>query len=174
MHAAVLTVSQMRYVNKAYWRNPAAAFFALVYPLMFLVIFTSIFRKLRGSVRREEDKRGDLLCPCHGCAGSNYRLLQQHRGRDHIPAGVRRPQADQRDTVAQLVVLRRLHTARRPCVGPARDDHGSIRARVLQRGHPHRATLARMLTMVVVGAAAFCALGLAISSVIPNANASRP
>ena len=44
MNAAALTLSQMRYVNKAYWRNPASAFFAFAYPLMFLVIFTSIFR----------------------------------------------------------------------------------------------------------------------------------
>ena len=44
MNGAALTLSQMRYVNKAYWRNPVAAFFAIVYPLMFLVIFTSIFR----------------------------------------------------------------------------------------------------------------------------------
>ena len=39
---------------------------------------------------------------------------------------------------------------------------------------PTGATLARMLIMLVVGAAAFCALGLAISSVIPNADASQP
>jgi len=44
MNAAALTLSQVRYVNKEYWRNPASAFFALAYPLMFLVIFTSIFR----------------------------------------------------------------------------------------------------------------------------------
>ena len=44
MNAAALTLSQVRYVNKAYWRNPASAFFAFAYPLMFLVIFTSIFR----------------------------------------------------------------------------------------------------------------------------------
>lgn len=44
MNAAALTFSQLRYVNKAYWRSPAQAFFAIVYPLMFLVIFTSIFR----------------------------------------------------------------------------------------------------------------------------------
>ena len=44
MNAAALTLSQIRYVNKAYWRSPASAFFAFAYPLMFLVIFTSIFR----------------------------------------------------------------------------------------------------------------------------------
>ena len=36
----------MRYVNKAFWRNPASAFFTFAFPLMFLVIFTSLLRQL--------------------------------------------------------------------------------------------------------------------------------
>jgi ABC-2 type transport system permease protein len=32
-----------RYTNKAFWRNPANAFFTFAFPLMFLVIFTAIF-----------------------------------------------------------------------------------------------------------------------------------
>ena len=39
---AALTLSQARYVNKAFWRNPARAFFTFAFPLMFLVIFTSL------------------------------------------------------------------------------------------------------------------------------------
>ena len=39
---------------------------------------------------------------------------------------------------------------------------------------PTGITLLRMLVMLAVGAAAFCALGFAISSVIPNADASLP
>ena len=39
---------------------------------------------------------------------------------------------------------------------------------------PTGATLIRMLVMLAVGAAAFCALGFAISSVIPNADAALP
>ena len=35
MNNASLTLSQVRYVNKAYWRSPAQAFFAFAYPLMF-------------------------------------------------------------------------------------------------------------------------------------------
>src|SRR3974390_310716 len=42
MRTAVLTISQVRYVNKAFWRNPSRAFFTLVFPLMFLVIFTAL------------------------------------------------------------------------------------------------------------------------------------
>src|SRR5882672_8546675 len=38
-----LTGIQFRYVNKSFWRNPAAAFFTFVFPLMFLVIFNWVF-----------------------------------------------------------------------------------------------------------------------------------
>lgn len=34
---------QVRYQNKIFWRTPVAAFFTLVFPLMFLVLFTAIF-----------------------------------------------------------------------------------------------------------------------------------
>ena len=36
MSAAGLTLRQVRYTNKAFWRNPASAFFTFVFPLMFL------------------------------------------------------------------------------------------------------------------------------------------
>src|SRR5262249_7189021 len=42
MTGLALTLSQVRYVNKAFWRNPASAFFTFAFPLMFLVIFTSL------------------------------------------------------------------------------------------------------------------------------------
>ena len=42
MNAAALTLSQVRYTNKAFWRNPASAFFTFAFPLMFLIIFTAL------------------------------------------------------------------------------------------------------------------------------------
>ena len=30
------------FTNKAFWRNPASAFFTFAFPLMFLVIFTAL------------------------------------------------------------------------------------------------------------------------------------
>src|SRR5438874_493011 len=39
-----LALRQVVYTNKAFWRNPASAFFTFVFPLMFLVIFTAIFK----------------------------------------------------------------------------------------------------------------------------------
>ncbi|MGH2594746.1 MAG: ABC transporter permease [Actinomycetota bacterium] len=42
MSAAGLTLRQVRFTNKSFWRNPASAFFTFAFPLMFLVIFTSL------------------------------------------------------------------------------------------------------------------------------------
>ena len=42
MTALRLTGAQFRYVNKAFWRNPASAFFTFAFPLLFLVIFTAL------------------------------------------------------------------------------------------------------------------------------------
>jgi hypothetical protein len=42
MSAVTMTASQVRYVNKSFWRNPASAFFTFAFPPMFLVIFTSL------------------------------------------------------------------------------------------------------------------------------------
>lgn len=38
-----LVWGQIRYQNKIFWRTPVAAFFTLVFPLMFLLVFTVIF-----------------------------------------------------------------------------------------------------------------------------------
>lgn len=39
----VLLVRQIRYENRAFWRNPAAAFFTFAFPLIFLFVFEAIF-----------------------------------------------------------------------------------------------------------------------------------
>jgi ABC-2 type transport system permease protein len=38
-----LLVRQVRFENRAFWRNPAAAFFTFAFPLIFMVIFNVIF-----------------------------------------------------------------------------------------------------------------------------------
>jgi ABC-2 type transport system permease protein len=42
MSDARLALRQVRFTNKAFWRNPASAFFTFAFPLLFLVIFTSL------------------------------------------------------------------------------------------------------------------------------------
>jgi ABC-2 type transport system permease protein len=43
MSALALGLRQVRYENRAFWRNPPAAFFTFAFPLMFLVIFNLVF-----------------------------------------------------------------------------------------------------------------------------------
>jgi ABC-2 type transport system permease protein len=38
-----LLVRQIRYENRAFWRNPAAAFFTFAFPLLFMFVFQAIF-----------------------------------------------------------------------------------------------------------------------------------
>ena len=42
MSEAAVLGAQLRATNKAFWRNPASAFFTFAFPLMFLVIFTAL------------------------------------------------------------------------------------------------------------------------------------
>jgi len=56
---------QVWYTNKAFRRNPAAAFFTLVFPIMFLVIFSVIFgnnqMRLAGGVTGQRGRRFTCL-----------------------------------------------------------------------------------------------------------------
>ena len=38
-----LVIDQVKYQNKIFWRTPISAFFTLIFPLMFLVVFTAVF-----------------------------------------------------------------------------------------------------------------------------------
>jgi len=44
-----LALRQVRYENRAFWRNPAAAFFTFVFPLLFMVVFNLLFGQGEGS-----------------------------------------------------------------------------------------------------------------------------
>ncbi|MGB2694048.1 MAG: ABC transporter permease [Dehalococcoidia bacterium] len=43
MNDVALALRQVVYENRSFWRNPAAAFFTFIMPLMFLVIFNVVF-----------------------------------------------------------------------------------------------------------------------------------
>ena len=43
MSGVALALRQIRYENRAFWRNPPAAFFTFAFPLLFMVIFNVLF-----------------------------------------------------------------------------------------------------------------------------------
>ena len=174
MNAAALTLSQARYVNKAYWRSPASAFFALAYPLMFLVIFTSIFRNSTVQFGARSVNEATYYVPAMVALAvitvcfNNIAVaitFQRESGVLKRVNGTPLPRASffgARILHAVLVsVLLVIITA---AFGRA----------FYSADIPTGVTLLRMLVILAVGAAAFCALGFAISAVIPNADASLP
>jgi ABC-2 type transport system permease protein len=174
MNGSELTLSQLRYVNKAYWRSPASAFFALVYPLMFLVIFTSIFRNSTVQFGAKSVNEATYYVPAMVVLAVITVCF------NNVAVAV----TFQRDSgVLKRINGTPLRSA--PFFG-ARILHAvlvSVLLVIITAGFgrifysadiPTGAALVRILVMLAVGAAAFCALGFAIASVIPNADAALP
>jgi ABC-2 type transport system permease protein len=174
MSAASLTGFQMRYVNKAFWRNPASAFFTFAFPLMFLVIFTALLG------------HGSVLIDGRVVHQSAYYVAEMAAFAvitacfNNIAIGL----TFQRDTG----VLKRTDGTPLPAAAyfAARVLHAMLVAVLLvaitaafgrlvySAELPSGATLVRFVIMLLVGAAAFCSLGVAITAVIPNSDAAAP
>lgn len=174
MKIAALTLAQMRYFNKAFWRNPASAFFTFAFPLMFLVIFTALL----GS--------GEILIGGRRVSQSTYYVAAM-AGFAVITACYNNTAmglAFQRDTG----VLKRTNGTPLPSAVffGAKVLHALLVSLLLvaitvtfgkvvyQAEIPTGAPLFRFLVILMVGSASFCALGFAITSVIPNADAAAP
>jgi ABC-2 type transport system permease protein len=173
MNAAALTLSQVRYTNKAFWRNPASAFFIFAFPLMFLVIFTALLG--HGTVRVSPVTVVDTST-YYVAAMASFGVISACYTNIAISVSF------QRDTG----VLKRTNGTPLPRSAflGARMLHAllvGILLVVITAGFgrllysasiPTGLTLLRFLVMLLVGAASFCALGFAITAVIPNADAA--
>jgi ABC-2 type transport system permease protein len=172
--AAALTLSQLRYVNKAYWRNPAAAFFAVAYPLMFLVIFTSIFHN--SDVAYGPGRVNEATYYVPGMAAlavitvcfNNIALTMTFQ-RD---SGILKRINGTPLSSAVFLGARILHAVLVSVllvIITAAFGHFFYNAAI-----PSGIALVQTIVVLAVGAAAFCALGFAISGAIPNADAALP
>ncbi len=172
MSAVTLTATQVRYVNKAFWRNPASAFFTFAFPLMFLVIFTSLL--------------GHYTVPLAGRTISSATYYVASMAAFAVVTACFNNIAIQTTFQRDAGVLKRTNGTPLPGAAflGARMVHAllvAVALVVITAGFgrafysadiPTGLTLLRFLVMLVVGAAAFCALGFAITAVIPNADAS--
>ena len=172
MSSLALAARQVGYVNKAFWRNPASAFFTFAFPLMFLVIFTALLGSgtvhLPGRTVKESTYYVAAMA-AFGVISASY---------TNIAMSV----TFQRDAG----ILKRMDgTPLRAWIYfTARVLHALFVAVLLvaisaafgrlayQASVPSGMTLVRFLVMLVVGACSFSALGFAITTVIPNADAS--
>jgi ABC-2 type transport system permease protein len=166
------TARQFRYVNKAFWRNPASAFFTFAFPLMFLVIFTALLGSgtvhLAGRTVKESSYYVAAMAAFAVISASYTNIamtvtFQRDAGilkRIHgtpLPAGV-------------YFVARVLHALFVAVLLVA--ITAAFGRLAYQASVPTGLTLVRFLVMLVVGSGSFCALGFAMTTAIPNADAS--
>lgn len=171
MNAASLALRQVRYENRSFWRNPAAAFFTIFFPLMFLVIFNLLFGN------------DDVTFPGGSVSGSTF----------YVPAiaAFSLITACYTNLAMSITfsrdegVLKRKRGTPLPTLSflGGRILHSTLigilmvvvvtSAGALFYGVDFPTDkLPALIVTVIIGAASFCALGLAITSVIPNAEAA--
>jgi ABC-2 type transport system permease protein len=174
MTALRLTGVQLRYVNKAFWRNPASAFSTFVFPLMFLVIFTALLGHYTVRIGTKTVNTSTYYVASMGCFAAIGACF------NNLATSITFQREDG--------VLKRTHGTPLPAVSylGARILHAVLVSVILVAltaafGHfvydatiPSGASLLKFAVVVLVGSAAFCALGLALSAAIPNSDAAAP
>jgi ABC-2 type transport system permease protein len=160
---------QLRYEQKSYWRNPAAAFFSFAFPLVLFVLFATIFNGTRESaiagVKGIDYYTPAIIaysvmsvCFTNLAITATFRrdqgLLKRVRGTPITPA------AYLGGMVANAVLVAVILGALILAFGSG----------VYGAGLPHQ--WAGLIVAILVGAASFCALGLATTVAIPNADAA--
>jgi ABC-2 type transport system permease protein len=171
MSAMPMLLRQVRYEDKAFRRNPAAAFFTVVFPLMFLVIFNTLFGNFEIDVPGGVAKSSTFYVPAivaFSVIGACYTniamgmsfsrdqgLLKRVRGTP-LPAAVFLGGRILHSTMVALLLVV-IVTATGVLFYDVAVPTNTIPA---------------FLLTLVVGAVSFCALGLATTAIVPNADAS--
>jgi ABC-2 type transport system permease protein len=170
MTAAQLALREVRYVNLSFWRNPAAAFFTFFFPILFMVIFNVLFGGTR-PIGNSDLRVADFYTPgiivfsvltatytniaMSVTASRDLGVLKRVRGTPLPPASFLAGRILHAVLVGLLLVV---------IVAAFGSVFYGVR-------FPWDRLPALVLTLVL-SAASFCALGLAIAGLIPNADAA--
>jgi len=167
-----LTARQVRYTNTAFWRNPQAAFFTFAFPLMFLVIFTALLGGGTVTINGLQFDQSTyyvagmsafaIVTACYTNLAISVTfqrdagILKRTRGTplpgyDYLSARVTH-------AILMAIVLVAICSA--------------FGAAFYGAAIPTGVRLLETIVVVLVGAGSFAALGLAITAVIPNAEAA--
>ena len=177
MRAAAQAVRQLRFTNKAFWRNPASAFFTFAFPLMFLVIFTALLGG--GQIQLPNVPRFELdLTTYYVGAMATFGVISACFTNIAIQTSFSRDQG----------LLKRLRGTPLPAWAYllARVVHAMAVGALLvlitllfglivyDAALPTGTPLLEFIVTFLVGSLTFASLALALTSVIPNAEAAPP
>ena len=174
MNTLRLTGVQLRYVNKAFWRNPASAFFTFTFPLMFLVIFTALLGHYTIQIGSRTVNTSTYYVASMACFSvitacfNNIAMAVTFQREDGI---LKRAHGTPLPS-GSFLGARILHAV---LVAVLLVIITAVFGRVVYSADlPSGLGLLQFIVALLVGAAAFCALGLATTSVIPNSDAAAP
>jgi ABC-2 type transport system permease protein len=168
---------QFRFTNKAFWRNPASAFFTFAFPLMFLVSFTALLGG--GQIRLPNVPRFELdLTTYYVGAMATFGVISACFTNIAIQTSFSRDQG----------LLKRLRGTPLPAWAymSARVVHAMAVGALLvlitlvfgllvyDAPLPTGTPLLEFIVTFLVGSLTFAALALALTAVIPNADAAPP
>jgi ABC-2 type transport system permease protein len=168
-----LSARQLGYENKAFWRNPASAFFTFAFPLMFLVIFNLIFGG--STTDRFCHGREFSLSTFYIPSVAAFAVITACYTNISITTVFSRDEG----------VLKRIRGTPLPgwAYLLARIAHAILMAillvvivvlfgRVFYSVEIPTATMPAFVVSLAVGAACFSALGLAVTKIVPNPDAA--
>ena len=166
-----MALQQVQWENRSFWRNPAAAFFTFLLPLLFLVLFNALFgdseleidgRQLDGSTFYVPGIAAlSVVSACYTNVGMmvtiarDLGVLKRMRGTPLPPWAYIFGRLGQALLVSVLMVV-----------------IVTVVGAVAYGTQLPESTLPGFLVTLLVGSLAFCALGLALTAVIPNADAA--
>jgi ABC-2 type transport system permease protein len=177
MTTARTAVSRVRWEQKEFWRNPAAAAFTFAFPLMFLVIFTALLGGGQIQLPKAPDFELDLTTYYVG-AMATFGVISACFTNIAIQTSFSRDQG----------LLKRLRGTPLPAWAylAARVVHAMAVGATLvvitlvfgllvyDAPLPTGTPLLEFIVTFLVGSLAFAALALALTAVIPNADAAPP
>jgi len=167
-----LALRQVLYINKAFVRSPFAAFFTLVFPIMFLVIFSVIFGNGSVEVARGVTVRTatfyvpaiaafSVITACYTNIAMSLSIARDSGALNRMRGSPMPAWAYMFARIVHAVLVAVLLVIICTAFGA-----------VFYQATLPTSTLPAFLVALVVGAATFCALGVAVTSVIPTSDAA--
>jgi ABC-2 type transport system permease protein len=166
-----LALRQVRFENLAFWRNPPAAFFTVAFPLMFLVIFNLAFGNQTIEVGSRTTRQSTFILPviivfsvitaCFTNVAMSIAFARDGGVLKRIKGTPLPAWAFLFGKITHAVLLALLLVAVSSAAG----------ALFYGVDLPTN-TVPAFLVTLALGAATFCALGTAITTIIPNADAA--
>jgi ABC-2 type transport system permease protein len=172
MSTAGLTLRQVRFTNTSFWRNPASAFFTFAFPLMFLVIFTALLGGGEILIRGTDLKQDTyyvIAMAAFGVISACYTNIAISVSFNRDQGILKRTRGTPLPSGAYLGA-RVLHAT---LVGVLLVIITAVFGKVFyDAAVPTGTPLLEFVVVLLVGSLSLAALALALTAVIPNADAS--